>query len=125
MVDSSRNKQHEAFRSDIAVISTLSCLSGTECTPLTLPGLGVSPNHVTCPWSVTFSLPLELQELKVMMLGSAAACFSEEWRCQSFTFSSRPALRYGIVQKKVSHHAPQTLPVYLLEPFISRGSVGF
>lgn len=65
--------------------------------------LGVSLNHVTCPWTVTFSLPLELQELKVMMLGSAAACFSEEWRCQSFTFSSRPALRYGIVQKKVTH----------------------
>ncbi|KAG7332784.1 hypothetical protein KOW79_004618 [Hemibagrus wyckioides] len=38
--------------------------------------------------------------LKEMIFGSPAACFSEEWRCQSFSFSSRPALRYGIVQKK-------------------------
>ncbi|KAK2841463.1 hypothetical protein Q7C36_013042 [Tachysurus vachellii] len=38
--------------------------------------------------------------LKEMIFGSPAACFSDEWRCQSFTFSSRPALRYGIVQKK-------------------------
>ncbi|XP_053481930.1 probable ubiquitin carboxyl-terminal hydrolase MINDY-4 isoform X2 [Ictalurus furcatus] len=38
--------------------------------------------------------------LKEIIFGSPAACFSEEWRCQSFTFSSRPALRYGIVQKK-------------------------
>ncbi|MCJ8734626.1 hypothetical protein PDJAM_G00237430 [Pangasius djambal] len=38
--------------------------------------------------------------LKEIIFGSPVACFSEEWRCQSFTFSSRPALRYGIVQKK-------------------------
>ncbi|XP_060788571.1 probable ubiquitin carboxyl-terminal hydrolase MINDY-4 isoform X2 [Neoarius graeffei] len=38
--------------------------------------------------------------LKELIFGSPAACFSEEWRCQSFTFSNRPALRYGIVQKK-------------------------
>ncbi|KAF4072663.1 hypothetical protein AMELA_G00265570 [Ameiurus melas] len=38
--------------------------------------------------------------LKEIIFGSPAACFSEEWRCQSFTFSSRPTLRYGIVQKK-------------------------
>ncbi|XP_053359378.1 probable ubiquitin carboxyl-terminal hydrolase MINDY-4 [Clarias gariepinus] len=38
--------------------------------------------------------------LKEIIFGSPVACFSEEWRCQSFTFSNRPALRYGIVQKK-------------------------
>ncbi|KAF7695596.1 hypothetical protein HF521_007319 [Silurus meridionalis] len=38
--------------------------------------------------------------LKEIIFGSPMSCFSEEWRCQNFTFSNRPTLRYGIVQKK-------------------------
>ncbi|XP_054645119.1 probable ubiquitin carboxyl-terminal hydrolase MINDY-4 isoform X2 [Dunckerocampus dactyliophorus] len=39
-------------------------------------------------------------ELKAVLLGSCAKCFSVEWRNQAFTFSETHDLRYGIVQKK-------------------------
>ncbi|XP_062412893.1 probable ubiquitin carboxyl-terminal hydrolase MINDY-4 [Sardina pilchardus] len=38
--------------------------------------------------------------LKELLLGSPVSYFGEEWKCQSFGFSDKPSLRYGIVQKK-------------------------
>ncbi|XP_076133706.1 putative ubiquitin carboxyl-terminal hydrolase MINDY-4 isoform X2 [Alosa pseudoharengus] len=38
--------------------------------------------------------------LKELLLGSPVSCFGEEWKCQSFVFSDKPSLRYGIIQKK-------------------------
>ncbi|XP_063056290.1 probable ubiquitin carboxyl-terminal hydrolase MINDY-4 [Engraulis encrasicolus] len=38
--------------------------------------------------------------LKVLLFGSTFGCFGEEWKCQSFSFSDKPNLGYGIVQKK-------------------------
>lgn len=38
--------------------------------------------------------------LKEIIFGSSMACFTEEWKQQSFTFSDTPGLKYGIVQKK-------------------------
>ncbi|XP_030640234.1 probable ubiquitin carboxyl-terminal hydrolase MINDY-4 [Chanos chanos] len=38
--------------------------------------------------------------LKELLFGSAMRCFNTEWKCQSFSFSDAPGLRYGIIQKK-------------------------
>uniref|UniRef100_A0AAY4BFC2 Ubiquitin carboxyl-terminal hydrolase MINDY n=1 Tax=Denticeps clupeoides TaxID=299321 RepID=A0AAY4BFC2_9TELE len=40
------------------------------------------------------------QAVKEVIFGSPLSCFSEEWKCQNFSFSDEPDLRYGIVQKK-------------------------
>ncbi|XP_028855802.1 probable ubiquitin carboxyl-terminal hydrolase MINDY-4 [Denticeps clupeoides] len=47
--------------------------------------------------------PIDLQTataVKEVIFGSPLSCFSEEWKCQNFSFSDEPDLRYGIVQKK-------------------------
>ncbi|XP_069503807.1 probable ubiquitin carboxyl-terminal hydrolase MINDY-4 [Ambystoma mexicanum] len=42
----------------------------------------------------------QAKEMKTLLFGSSLCCFSEEWKMQSLTFSERPLLKYGIVQKK-------------------------
>ncbi|KAM8967252.1 putative ubiquitin carboxyl-terminal hydrolase MINDY-4 [Pelodytes ibericus] len=47
--------------------------------------------------------PIDLSlavEIKKILFGSSLCCFSEEWKIQSFTFSPKPQLKYGFVQKK-------------------------
>ncbi|XP_029444213.1 probable ubiquitin carboxyl-terminal hydrolase MINDY-4 isoform X2 [Rhinatrema bivittatum] len=47
--------------------------------------------------------PIDLSlamEMKTLLFGTSLRCFNEEWKMQSFTFSDRPQLRYGIIQKK-------------------------
>ncbi|XP_075171871.1 putative ubiquitin carboxyl-terminal hydrolase MINDY-4 [Anomaloglossus baeobatrachus] len=39
-------------------------------------------------------------DLKRVLFGSCLCCFGEEWKLQSFTFTSAEELTYGIVQKK-------------------------
>ncbi|KAM4012236.1 putative ubiquitin carboxyl-terminal hydrolase MINDY-4, partial [Anomaloglossus baeobatrachus] len=39
-------------------------------------------------------------DLKRVLFGSCLRCFGEEWKLQSFTFTSAEELKYGIVQKK-------------------------
>lgn len=72
--------------------------------------------HCKCPWPGTSECVFGclshflviywlvcnfLQALKEILLGSPVSCFGEEWKCQSFSFSDKPALRYGIIQRKV------------------------
>ncbi|KAL2089975.1 hypothetical protein ACEWY4_014663 [Coilia grayii] len=68
-----------------------------------LCGLARPPlNH--CLSLRTFdSHPMDLPTataLKELLFGSPVRCFGEEWKCQSFCFSDKPNLAYGIVQKK-------------------------
>lgn len=49
------------------------------------------------PKAIDFS---QAKEMKTLLFGSSICCFNEEWKMQSFTFSERPQLKYGIVQKK-------------------------
>ncbi|XP_069067142.1 probable ubiquitin carboxyl-terminal hydrolase MINDY-4 isoform X1 [Pleurodeles waltl] len=42
----------------------------------------------------------QAKEMKTLLFGSSLCCFNEEWKMQSFTFSERTQLKYGIVQKK-------------------------
>lgn len=42
------------------------------------------------------------QALKTIVLGSSTQVFIDEWLKQSLTFSERPDIKYGLVQKKVS-----------------------
>ncbi|XP_078521414.1 putative ubiquitin carboxyl-terminal hydrolase MINDY-4 isoform X2 [Lissotriton helveticus] len=49
------------------------------------------------PKAIDFS---QAKEMKTLLFGSSLCCFNEEWKMQSFTFSERPQLKYGIVQKK-------------------------
>nr|XP_033787657.1 probable ubiquitin carboxyl-terminal hydrolase MINDY-4 isoform X2 [Geotrypetes seraphini] len=47
--------------------------------------------------------PIDLSlaiDMKTLLFGSSLRCFNGEWKMQSFTFSDRPQLKYGIVQKK-------------------------
>ncbi|XP_047550375.1 probable ubiquitin carboxyl-terminal hydrolase MINDY-4 isoform X1 [Lutra lutra] len=49
------------------------------------------------------SKPIDLsvaKDIKALLFGSSLCCFNEEWKLQSFSFSDKASLRYGIVQNK-------------------------
>ncbi|XP_031430361.1 probable ubiquitin carboxyl-terminal hydrolase MINDY-4 [Clupea harengus] len=68
-----------------------------------LCGLARPPLNHCLPQHTFDSHPIDLPTataLKEILLGSPVSCFGEEWKCQSFSFSDKPALRYGIIQRK-------------------------
>ncbi|KAM8936015.1 putative ubiquitin carboxyl-terminal hydrolase MINDY-4 isoform 2-T6 [Lycaon pictus] len=49
------------------------------------------------------SKPMDLsvaKDIKTLLFGSSFCCFNEEWKLQSFSFSDKASLKYGIVQNK-------------------------
>ena len=63
-------------------------------------GPKVSRPKVALNVKVTPISPHIAGELRTLILGSASAKFTNEWRCQGLTFCDIKRLQYGLVQKK-------------------------